>query len=333
MMASTAEAVDVESKPVSFSGRLNLQDYAFKDSSSSGAPLRRSPRINPSGSQVSLVTVASAKLTPSPAPRTKRKAATDSDSPDADASSSSSRSPAKGSKRRSKPAGRSSGYAPPSTYAHLSPLTDSMGPNLLVLMVGLNPGVRTAQTGHAYAHPSNLFWKLMHSSGVTTRLCRPEEDHDMPRLFHVGLTNIVSRPSRNGAELSKSEMDEGVAILEEKARRWRPEAICFVGKSIWESVWRVRKGRAIKKGEFKYGWQDEGERFAPEEGWRGARVFVAASTSGLAATLAPAEKERIWRELGAWVEERRKEREAEAKDKGQEGGEGDDVEGREGDES
>lgn len=142
----------------------------------------------------------------------------------------------------------------------------------------------------------------------------------------------MSRPSRNGAELSKIEMDAGVALLEEKARRWRPEVTCMVGKSIWESVWRVRHGRAIRKGEFRYGWQDEGENMGKvgeegqraeerEEGvdygggngsWKGSRVFVACSTSGLAATLRPPEKEAIWKELGVWVERRREERRAAA---------------------
>jgi hypothetical protein len=42
--------------------------------------------------------------------------------------------------------------------------------------------------------------------------------------------------------------------------------------------------------------------------WKGARIFVATSTSGLAASLRPAEKEAIWKELGDWVVERRKER-------------------------
>jgi TDG/mug DNA glycosylase family protein len=149
----------------------------------------------------------------------------------------------------------------------------------------------------------------------------------MPALYSLGLTNIVSRPSRNGAELSRDEMDAGVAVLEEKARRWRPEALCVVGKSIWESIWRVRHRRGITKAEFRYGWQDESENMGVvgaegqpeaerEEGvdygdggaWKGARVFVGTSTSGLAATLKLEEKERIWRQLGAWVEERRAER-------------------------
>jgi len=103
-------------------------------------------------------------------------------------------------------------------------------------------------------------------------------------------------------------MDGSVAVLEEKIGKCRPDAVCIVGKSIWESVWRVKKGKGIKKEEFKYGWQDEGENMGVVEGWDGAKVFVACSTSGLAANLSREEKARIWRELGVWVETRRTER-------------------------
>ena len=40
----------------------------------------------------------------------------------------------------------------------------------------------------------------------------------------------------------------------------------------------------------------------------GARVFVATTTSALAASMSLKEKEEIWRELGSWVEQRRAER-------------------------
>ncbi|KAL8729646.1 MAG: hypothetical protein Q9166_004595 [cf. Caloplaca sp. 2 TL-2023] len=207
----------------------------------------------------------------------------------------------------------SSGYAPPSKYAHLvNKLTDSLAPNLICVFIGLNPGIRTATTGHAYNHPSNLFWKLLHKSNCTPRLCRAEEDGDMPRLYNLGLTNIVSRPTKDGSELSKAEMDAGVAELEAKAALQRPEAVAIVGKSIWESIWRVRHGTNIKKDQFKYGWQDDNERMGVVKGgedpWPGSRLFVATTTSGLAAGMRPHEKEEIWKELGGWVAKRRAER-------------------------
>ncbi|KAI5287900.1 hypothetical protein KEM52_001390 [Ascosphaera acerosa] len=89
----------------------------------------------------------------------------------------------------------------------------------------------------------------------------------------------------------------------------RPEAVCFVGKGVWEAVWRVtHAGRAIRKEEFCYGWQHERENVGRADGWDGARVFVATTTSGLAAGMTPAEKLAVWKELGVWVRARRRDR-------------------------
>lgn len=215
-------------------------------------------------------------------------------------------SPAKRRRQTSK-------YAPPSKYAHLPTLVDVLEPNLICVFVGTNPGIRTATSGHAYAHPSNMFWKLLHSSGCTDERLKPEQDVDLPRLYSMGNTNIVERPSKDAAELSKAEMIDGTPILEEKFRRYRPEAVCIVGKGIWEAIWRWRYKRQIKKEEFHYGWQDDRERMGKCEGWEGARVFVSSSTSGLSASTKPHEKEAIWKPFGEWVKARRTERAAEKK--------------------
>jgi thymine-DNA glycosylase len=272
----------------SFSGRLDMSTFAFKPQKSlpGGDSTSSHPKDLISNSK-------GIPLSTNLGLGTKRKA------------SNMAFSPSKTKKHRSPP-----GYAPPSKYAHLPLLPDVIIPGLICIFVGLNPGIETATRGHAYAHPSNLFWKLLHSSGCTTRRCQPQEDRDLPRLFLLGNTNIVERPTRNGAELSKAEMDASVKVLEEKIRKFKPEAVCMVGKSIWESVWRVRYGKPIKKEEFKYGWQDEGENMGRDvdDEWKGAKVFAATSTSGLAASLSPTEKESIWKELGVWVERRRKER-------------------------
>lgn len=196
-------------------------------------------------------------------------------------------------------------------------MTDILETNLICVFVGTNPGIATATAGHAYAHPSNLFWKLLHSSGCTDERLKPEQDVDLPRLYSMGNTNIVERASRNAAELSKAEMAAGTPVLEAKIRKFRPEAVCIVGKGIWEAVWRWRYGREIRKDEFRYGWQDERERMGRVEGnedeeeWEGTPVFVASSTSGLSASLRPPEKEAIWKPFGEWVRRRRGERKPE----------------------
>ncbi|KKA26193.1 hypothetical protein TD95_000077 [Thielaviopsis punctulata] len=296
-MPSKPEPESVPVPPSSFTGKLDLSAFTCS--------------ISPKSTDTIAVSTSGAATAPPATRITRSRSSQKSASPVKPPLSTKRRHcppPASPPSARKKPRRNPpSSYAPPSTYAHLSLLPDALGPNLLVLFVGLNPGIQTARSGHAYAHPSNLFWKLLHASGITPRRVAPHEDAHMPREYRLGLTNIVARPSRNGAELSRAEMDAGVAALHEKARLHRPLCMCIVGKSIWESIWRVRHGRPLRKTEFRYGWQDETENMGAAEEWPGARVFVATSTSGLAATMKPAEKEAVWRQLGEWVEQQRAE--------------------------
>ncbi|KAJ5549512.1 hypothetical protein N7513_006746 [Penicillium frequentans] len=191
---------------------------------------------------------------------------------------------------------------------------DTIPPNLILLLVGVNPGLMTGRTGFSYAHPSNRFWHLLHTSGITKVRHPPSDTYKLPELYSVGNTNIVVRPTRDASMLTKAEMNDGVPILEAKIASQRPEAVCLVGKGIWEAVWRVRYGRGIRKEEFTYGWQRESENMGRIPGvWDGAPVFVATTTSGLAASMSIAEKEAIWAELGKWVVKRREEREKDKK--------------------
>ncbi|RAK77921.1 mismatch-specific DNA-glycosylase [Aspergillus fijiensis CBS 313.89] len=220
---------------------------------------------------------------------------------------------------------------PPTPPTTPSLLRDTIPKNLDLLLVGVNPGILTGVTGHAYAHPSNLFWKLLHWSGITAIRHPPSDTYALPGLYNIGNTNIVERPTRDASMLSRAEMDAGVPVLEAKVAAQRPAVVCLVGKSIWEAVWRVKTGRRIRKEEFRYGWQDEGMNMgavisgdedgggggsgpsssssAGEKNWPGARVFVATTTSGLAAGMSVAEKQAVWNELGVWVKKRRGERE------------------------
>lgn len=210
-------------------------------------------------------------------------------------------SPTKRSRRKRSPP------VVPSTAAD-SLLRDTIPANLTLLLVGVNPGTLTGVTGHAYAHPSNLFWKLLHASGITPILHLPSDTYRLPELYNIGNTNIVERPTRDASMLTKAEMDAGVPILEAKVAAQRPGAVCLVGKGIWEAVWRVRHGRNIKKEEFRYGWQDDTEnmgRIAGSSDWHGAPVFVATTTSALAAGMNFAQKEAIWTQLGRWVIQQR----------------------------
>lgn len=107
-------------------------------------------------------------------------------------------------------------------------------------------------------------------------------------------------------------MEDSVPILEDKIRKFKPEAVCIVGKGIWDSIYREKHGQKLPTKGFEYGWQ-EGEWLGvveaggEEEAWGGASVFVSPSTSGLV-TIDQTKMAGMWRKLGDWVNERRKER-------------------------
>lgn len=135
-------------------------------------------------------------------------------------------------------------------------------------------------------------------------------------LYEIGNTNICARPTRSGDGLSKAELEEGAVILETKIAEYKPQAVAIVGKGIWEAIWMMKKGqKRFNDPDFHWGWQDEGMqigRTCDADGrivWAGARTFVATSTSGLAATLTPAEKLAIWKPLGDWMAAQRADRE------------------------
>ncbi|KAJ3141491.1 hypothetical protein HK100_006030 [Physocladia obscura] len=140
-------------------------------------------------------------------------------------------------------------------FPHLNPINDAIGPNLICLFVGINPGVKTAETGHAYAHPSNWFWKLLHSSLCTDRLLPPEYDKRLPRLYSLGTTNLVARPTANQTQISQQEKFDSAPILNAKIRKYKPESVCFVGKDIWKCFYKVYFGRNMDESSFKFGWQ------------------------------------------------------------------------------
>lgn len=115
----------------------------------------------------------------------------------------------------------------------IEPISDHLQENMKILFVGYNPSLRSGETGHHYASPSNRFYRILHQAGITPRLYKPQEDGDLLQLGY-GFTNIVARPSLTAAEITPEEYREGRVILKEKISRYRPKVVCFVGKGVYE---------------------------------------------------------------------------------------------------
>ena len=117
-------------------------------------------------------------------------------------------------------------------------LTDRVEPGVRVLLVGINPGVRSAETGHHFAGPSNRFWKLLYAAGVVPEAITHEGDVRLPE-WGLGVTNLIARPSPGIDDLKPNEYLEGWMILERKIERFRPQIVAFVGVTMYRALWRV----------------------------------------------------------------------------------------------
>jgi TDG/mug DNA glycosylase family protein len=104
-----------------------------------------------------------------------------------------------------------------------------------VLFVGINPGVRSAQTGHHFAGYSNRFWKLLSDSGLAPEPITFEEDGRLPE-FGFGITNLIARPSPGIDDLTPAEYVEGWKTLEKKIRRYRPQVVALVGVTLYRAI-------------------------------------------------------------------------------------------------
>jgi double-stranded uracil-DNA glycosylase len=110
-----------------------------------------------------------------------------------------------------------------------------------VLFVGINPGIRSALTGHHFAGFSNRFWKLLFDARLVPERLAPEDDDRLP-AFGYGITNIVARATRGISELRPDEYVNGRRRLATKVRRYEPAIVALVGVTVFRGMFPDRKG-------------------------------------------------------------------------------------------
>jgi TDG/mug DNA glycosylase family protein len=120
-------------------------------------------------------------------------------------------------------------------------LRDRIQPGVRVLFVGINPGVRSALTGHHFAGFSNRFWKLLSESRLVPEPITYVNDDRLPE-FGFGITNLIDRPSPGIDDLQPSEYVAGWRKLDRKIGRYRPEVVALVGVTLFRAVWPLMSG-------------------------------------------------------------------------------------------
>ena len=123
----------------------------------------------------------------------------------------------------------------------LAPLRDRIKPGVRVLFVGINPGIRSAQTGHHFAGFSNRFWALLFESGLVSERITFEDDDRLPE-FGYGITNIVPRPTPGIDTIRPPEYPAGRLKLRRKILRFKPAIVAMVGVTVYRAMFPERKG-------------------------------------------------------------------------------------------
>ncbi len=137
-------------------------------------------------------------------------------------------------------------------------------PPLRVLFCGINPGLVSAATGYHFARPGNRFWPVLHGSGFTPRLLRPDEQGELAS-WGLGITNMAARATARADELTPDELVAGGRRLRALVAQRRPRWLAVVGITAYRTAFDAPKAAV--------GRQDAG----PEE----TGIWVLPNPSGL----------------------------------------------------
>ena len=145
-------------------------------------------------------------------------------------------------------------------------LTDHISPGVRVLFVGINPGLRSAATGHHFAGYSNRFWKLLFESKLVSEPLTYREDWRVPE-WGLGLTNVIRRSSAGIDVLMPSEYLSGRRRLLARVRQYRPAVVALLGVTIYRILFPRTGSQTIRLG-------------LQSETMGRARIFVLPNPSG-----------------------------------------------------
>lgn len=127
-------------------------------------------------------------------------------------------------------------------------LPDYLGPDLRIVVIGLNPSPASIRAGYYYAHARNRFWPAVRLAGLAPADFTPGpqalawlRDH-----WSIGFTDIVKRPTPGGGDLRAADYRRWTPVLHEHLQRSRPRVAWFNGKGVYEQYLRHGLGEKAR---------------------------------------------------------------------------------------
>jgi double-stranded uracil-DNA glycosylase len=131
-------------------------------------------------------------------------------------------------------------------------LPDLISDDVRLLLVGINPGLRTVAVQAHFAPRGNRFWPALYRAGITDHLidassgfAPADRDHLLGR--GIGITNLVDRASAGADELTVAELVEGRRKLARTVRKYSPEVVAVLGITAFRNAFGERRANAGKQ--------------------------------------------------------------------------------------
>lgn len=226
---------------------------------------------------------------------------------------------------------------PKDNYKDLKDLPPSIPNDATIVFVGFNPGTKSSLDQHHYAHPTNLFWKLLNAlclldvvlqkRGITeddflnellqnrinkneikngnnepTRYSKyetkPVHDYKLAK-YGIGFTDLCLRCTKQASELNMAEKMANVPRLYTEFASSRAPYIVIVGKGIWEVIVKYTDPKYQLKAGFNWGRQNNNRIVSNIHAACGYKpsIYVFPNTSGLVALMKYPEKLELWNKL------------------------------------
>jgi TDG/mug DNA glycosylase family protein len=147
---------------------------------------------------------------------------------------------------------------------------DLVGPGLLLLFVGINPGLWTAATSTHFAHPGNRFYPALRLAGVIERDIDRSAGFTADDRAHliergIGITNLVNRATVRASELTATELKAGGERLRVFVAEHQPQVVAVAGVTAYRTAFSDRSARLGRQ----------------PQGLEGAELWAVPNPSGL----------------------------------------------------
>jgi TDG/mug DNA glycosylase family protein len=128
---------------------------------------------------------------------------------------------------------------------------DVLAPGLNIVFCGTALGHKSALEKAYYAHPGNLFWKVLHRTGLIPHPIAPK-DYRTVLKYGIGLTDLCKHAYGNDDVLPIDALGlQACDELEKKILHYQPRFLAFTSKTAAKSFLKKSTGK------INYGIQEE----------------------------------------------------------------------------